>query len=229
LLNDAALVIESTPPAEAAVAMKAMVQEAPNFPDGVTREVKWEDAREVKSVGPAAAYEIRNTDVPPAMAQQQMVAGMIYGRAGLRGFVMPTPTGAVMTFSQRPAVLKAAIDAVAAGADPESGLGGQAVIRSMRAWMPAQADAIGFIDVGQLLKFGLAIADTFGMREAIGLPAMDQSLPPIGFAMEINGGVVEGTMIVPAGVAAVLVDLGFAARMPIDRVDDAARPETGDR
>jgi len=228
LLNDSALFIETSPPTSAGKAVKAIVQDAPNFPDGVKREVKWEDAREVKDVGPAAAYEIKNVNVPPALVEQQMIAGMIYGRAGLRGFVRPTATGAIVTFSQRPAVLKAAVEADAAR-EVWSGLQGDAVLRSMREWMPEQTDAIGFIDIGQLLKFGLAIADNFGMRDAIPLPPLNDSLPPIGFSMNVDDGAVAGTTIIPAGVVAVLADVAIRTKADAVKPNDAAQPEAGHR
>lgn len=215
LLNDSALVVKSNDPNSTRAAIKAgILAIAQDFTD-IKREVKWEDSRPVKDVGDAAAFEIRTLDAPPAMAQQQMVEQLFFGRSAVRGFLSTTTDSLLMTFSQRPAVLAGALAALA---DPEKSLESSPMLTTMRQWMPAQRDVEAYVGVAQLVEMGRQVMQSFGLADGP-VPAIDAGAPPVGFAMDVDLSVVESSLILPGPIVAAMLDeamrqFAAAARTP---------------
>jgi hypothetical protein len=202
LLNDAVAVLETDAPAQVIDAIKRHVLAADQAIAGVTRAGTWEETRDVKGVGTASAYEITSVDVPPEQAQWQMLEQMIFGRAGCRGFVKATDDTVIVTFSQRPAVLEAAL---AAARGESKNLEQSAMLCTMRQWMPLQRDVEGYVGVGRLAALAQQVALSFGMNDHI--PHIDPASPPVGFALSVHEQTVESSLIVPAPLCAVAFDL----------------------
>jgi hypothetical protein len=169
----------------------------------VKRQVKWEDARSVEGVGVVSAFEIKAADSPPDMAMQLMAEQLIFGRTSIRGFVHPTADSVVMTFSQRPAVLRSALDVAG---NPDSALSSSTVLKSMQSWLPATRDVQVYIGVAELMQLAQHVADAFGAGSQVQLAPANANLPPVAIAADIIDRGVETAMIVPSGVLALLID-----------------------
>ena len=141
----------------------------------------------------------------------------LFGSAGWRGFVKQTEDSVVMTFSQRPAVLKAALDAASGGT---SSLQSYPAFRTMHALMPQGASFEAYLVVSQMAQLAREIAASFGEEAA--MPDIDPNLPPIGFGAAVIDRGAEGALIVPAGVLALALDqaIQFQPEAPDDEMDD---------
>lgn len=223
LLNDAVAVLKTPQPAAARDFIKQHMMALQNATGGIKRDVKWQDSKNIKEGLAADAYEIKVVNVPPELAQEQMAAQFMFGAAGWRGFVAQTDEALLMTFSQRPQVLEAALAASNPGKlDPKSGLAGLSAIKVMHKWMPPHIDIEFYLGVGQIGQLLKQITAAIGGMAQIQLPELDSSLPPIGFAADVNDRGLETATIVPAGVLAVILDQAMAHRAGL-----AASPEPG--
>lgn len=209
MLNDAALVMYSDDPAAlhvaihdaidafAARANNAMAKEQdggdnPDATPAVT--LKWTDNKEVGDDGLVAdAYEIRTAsggDMMQAMAQMA-----IFGQ-NKRGFLATTDHAVVMTFSQRPAVLKAAINAVNGG---DETLADDATLESVARWMGQPAPIEVFINLGQINKFAATAAKSMGpMTDGMDIPELDPKGPPMALQFGVGERSMTSTLAFPA-------------------------------
>jgi hypothetical protein len=211
LLNDAVVILQASQPAAARDSLKSQVQSLKNLPDGVKREVTWTDDQPLKNTAKplsADVYEVKVLDVPPEQAMQQVISQVLFGRGGWKGFVKKTDDALVMTFSQRPAVLEAALNV-----QPTASIGSSGVIKTMHKWMPAHNDVELYISIGQLSQMARHVAQTFGAAENLPLPEFDASAPPIGFAAEIDKDSARTTMVIPAAILAPMIDLWTGSMM----------------
>lgn len=206
LLNDAMAILRTADPAGAKAFIKQQIIATKDLPDGVKREVAWQDDKPLKDGLKADAYEVKVTDAPPGHEQQQIASSLIFGSAGWRGFVRQLDDGVLMTFSQRPAVLQAALAAAAAKPDAGGTLASNGAVKMMRQWMPPHCDVEGYLGVGPLGQAVKQMAESLPMLGEARLPEFDESLPPIGFGLEINDHGAESSTIVPAGVLAMMFD-----------------------
>ena len=212
LLNDAIAVLQTDQPAALRDAIKAAMIAMKNRDDGIKCEVAWIDDKPVKtSSGSVNAdqYEVKVIDAPPEQAMQQMISQALFGRAGWKGFVKPVDTALVMTFSQRPAVLEAALNV-----QPAKSIGSSGVIKTMHKWMAAHNDVEAYLNIGQLSQMARQAAQTFGAAENLPVPEFEANAPPIGLAAEIDQGNIQGTAVIPAAILAPLIDqwTGLAMR-----------------
>jgi hypothetical protein len=210
LLNDSALVLGSSDPAALAGSIKQSCLAKKEMAQGVAREVKWEDARHVEGVGNVSAFEIRTVNSPPEAAVQLMVEQFIFGRSAIRGFVHPTSNAVIVTFSQRPAVLKSAIEA---SLKPESALATSPVVQSIQSWLPVNQDVQIYVGLGELARMVQQIASTFRVANQMRWPEFDANLPPIAMGADVIDHGVESAVVVPAGVLAMMIDQ-MIANMP---------------
>jgi hypothetical protein len=223
LLNDSALIVKSSDPVSMLASIKASVLAIAQDSGAIQREVKWEDSRSVKEVGDAAAFEIRTVEIPPALANQQIAEQLIFGRTGIRGFISIAGDSTVMTFSQRPAVLAAALTAIA---EPAEGLESSPMLQTMRQWMPAHRDFEGYRGVAQLVEKSRQVMQSFGLAEGP-IPAIEAGSPPVGFAMGVDGAVVETSLIVPGPIAAAMVDEAMRQFAAVARTTGNRERDTG--
>jgi hypothetical protein len=175
--------------------------------DGITRQVKWDDEKALEGVGTVAAYEVRILNIPPELAQQQMLWQLLFGRGGCRGYISQTDDALIMTFSQRPAVLQAAL-AAAGNHDSQDtvNLAKSPAIKTMRQWMPPQTVVEIYLGVGQIGQLLKQFMESMGVGADGPIPDFDSGLPPIGFGMNVADRGIETCTVVPSGVLALIFD-----------------------
>jgi hypothetical protein len=214
ILNDAAMFIQTSDPAGTVARIKQFFTAQPAPDDRLVRQIKWEDERTVEGVGTTSAYEVKIIDVPPELAQWRMAEQFIVGRSGWRGFVHQAPTGVIMTFSQRPAVLKSAVESAAAGApqNQQGGLGSMAVIRSMRQWLPMHSDLQLYFSIGQFGALAKELSQALGEDAQTQLPDFDSELPPIAIGVDFFPGGIESSTVIPTGVLTPVLDHAMSQR-----------------
>jgi hypothetical protein len=148
---------------------------------------------------------------------QMLATQAIFGNRGMHGFARAGQGGLVVTYSQRPDVLTRATDAQAGrGAT----LADDAVVKSMMQWMVAKPDVVGFVGIGQLFKAARQIAGSFGGGADM-LPPVPSRAEPIGVALDVRGGRIEGAIVVPTAVLAAMAEYA-ADRGPAPDADAAA-------
>lgn len=219
MLNDSALVLGHGDPSKLRNELHARLDALAGERDGVRRAVKWTADREVKSKEfaetlVADAYELVETPLPgappaPDAATQALVRSTLFGQRGVHGFVKPVEGALVITSSQRPDVLRRAIDS-APGTNARR-LSMNATIASMGEFLLPNPDIeafLGLTAIGKLVRQTLA---TFGVA-AGDQPDFDFGAEPVGLALEVDQHDVEGAIVIPAAVVGVAVDMAKRQR-----------------
>jgi hypothetical protein len=225
LLNDAALVIESSSPGKLRDALKEWVLAQEGIANGVRRTPSWEDGRALKDGSTADAFEVKETPLGPSEAQgvdlaevaaQRMAAQALLGPRGLHGFAKVTPTSLVITFSQRPDVFGRAV--AAAGASES--LSDDAVIKSMESRLLPGAQVEAYLSVGQLLKAIRQLADMFGGAGGA-LPNISSKAPPVAWAFRAAPREASMALVVPTPVLSAAIDQVLAGQVAAPKRDRA--------
>jgi len=212
LLNDSSLVVVTKDPAAVESIFKDRLMQMGGVSGGLKLTPAWEVGRTLKDGTTAAAFELKPEPVADdgegreaaAGAMQMLATQAIFGNRGMHGFARVGPGGLVVTYSQRPDVLTRATDAQAGrGAT----LADDAVVKSMMQWMVAKPDVVGFLGVGQLFKAARQIAGSFGAGADM-LPPIPSRAEPIGVALDVRGGRIEGAVVVPTVLLAAMVEFG---------------------
>ena len=210
LLNDSSLVVVTKDPAAVQGVFKDRLMQMGGVAGGLKLTPNWEDARTLKDGTSAAAFELKPEPVADdgqareaaAAAGQMLATQAIFGNRGMHGFARAGQGGLVVTYSQRPDVLTRATDAQAGrGAT----LADDAVVKSMMQWMVAKPDVVGFVGIGQLFKAARQIAGSFGGGTDM-LPPVPSRAEPIGLAIDVRGGRIEGAIVVPTVVLAAMAE-----------------------
>lgn len=210
LLNDSSLVVVTKDPAAVQGVFKDRLMQMGGVAGGLKLTPTWEDARTLKDGTSAAAFELKPEPVADdgqareaaAAAGQMLATQAIFGNRGMHGFARAGQGGLVVTYSQRPDVLTRATDAQAGrGAT----LADDAVVKSMMQWMVAKPDVVGFVGIGQLFKAARQIAGSFGGGTDM-LPPVPSRAEPIGLAIDVRGGRIEGAIVVPTVVLAAMAE-----------------------
>lgn len=207
LLNDSAVVIRTRDAAAMHAAVRSALDKlaaiasermAAMSPDGNAPpiEIAWKEKQEVGDEKLTAdAYEI---SAPPGGDMMAMMArSLVFGQRQ-RGFVASTDHAVVITFSQRPAVLAAAMKS-AEGNGPS--LADDTVLTAVRQWMGAPSPIELYIHLGQLNKFAVTVAKSFGQGN-MQLPELDPKGPPIGVHIGAADHGLTHTLALPAPVLA---------------------------
>ena len=220
LLNDSSLVVVTKDPAAVQGVFKDRLMQMGGVAGGLKLTPIWEDARTLKDGTSAAAFELKPEPVADdgqareaaAAAGQMLATQAIFGNRGMHGFARAGQGGLVVTYSQRPDVLTRATDAQAGrGAT----LADDAVVKSMMQWMVAKPDVVGFVGIGQLFKAARQIAGSFGGGTDM-LPPVPSRAEPIGLALDVRGGRIEGAIVVPTVVLAAMAEYAADAGTPAD-------------
>ncbi len=223
VLNDSSLVVGCTEPLQMLEAMRANVASMAGIRGAMRVESTWEAESEVKDVGTAAAFTVKEVPLGPselqdaadaddsssteqvaADAMMQMGKRVIFGSKGMTGFAAATPDALVVTFSRRPDVFRRATDA--ARGNGES-LADESVIRALARMAALDADLTGVIGIGQLSRVVRQVAGAFGGAGNGGpLDRISTRTEPVYVAAEVGGGGVEAVAVVPASVLALSLD-----------------------
>jgi hypothetical protein len=228
LLNDSSLVVVTKDPAAVQGVFKDRLMQMGGVAGGLKLSPAWDDARTLKDGTTAAAFELKPEPVADDGQAREAAAGAmlatqaIFGNRGMHGFARAGSGGLVVTYSQRPDVLTRATDAQAGrGAT----LADDAVVKSMMQWMVAKPDVVGFLGLGQLLKAARQIAGSFGGGADM-LPPVPSRAEPIGVALDVRGGRIEGAVVVPTAVLAAMAE--YAADRGPAADGDAGAPTPAD-
>ena len=212
LFNESILSIKTDNPAALRDAMNQQLTAADLDNERFTTMQQWtEDLREIEGVS-VAGYELKATPVEndPTI---QMGQSLLFGPRGMNGFVGMLDDGVIVTFSQRPDVFKSAHGAATGNAE---NLAEDPVLKQMRTWLPPDADVEWYVGVGQFGKLLSQLSRTFPVIDASMLPQIDPATKPMGFGMEVDGGIVEFASVVPADVAVLFVDAIADGLMQVD-------------
>jgi len=229
LLNDSSLVVVTKDPAAVQGVFKDRLMQMGGVAGGLKLTPTWEDARTLKDGTTAAAFELKPEPVADGQAREAAAGAMlatqaIFGNRGMHGFARAGSGGLVVTYSQRPDVLTRATDAQAGrGAT----LADDAVVKSMMQWMVAKPDVVGFLGLGQLLKAARQIAGSFGGGTDM-LPPVPSRAEPIGVALDVRGGRIEGAVVVPTAVLAAMAEYAADRGPAADGDGGAPTPADGE-
>jgi hypothetical protein len=216
LLNDACLWLSTRDPGKAQELMKSWMEGLQGRADGMDRTVTWEAERTTKDGVTAAAWAIVEKPVAdgggkPVDAMQRLGRMLVFGPRGPMGFAKAFPDGVLVTFSQRPDVLKRCVDTIEGG----GGLESDPVIGALRGWTLAEPDAEAFVGVGSLFRvLRQAAGSVPGM--SIELPDVAPSVEPLAMAMRVREGRSESAVMVPAAVIGVMVEAWSLRMQPED-------------
>jgi len=216
LLNDACLWLSTRDPAKAQALMQSWMEGLQGRADGMDRTVTWEAERTTKDGVTAAAWAVvekpsADGGGKPVDAMQRLGRMLVFGPRGPMGFAKAFPDGVLVTFSQRPDVLKRCVDTIEGG----GGLESDPVIAALRGWTLADPDAEVFVGVGSLFRvLRQAAGSVPGM--SIELPDVAPSVEPVAMAMSVRDGRSESAVMVPAAVIGVMVEAWSLRMRPED-------------
>lgn len=155
----------------------------------------------------------------PGAQQASQMQMMVFGPAGLSGYLAPTQNGVVMTYSRNANLLDQAVTA----ANTPSGLGQEQGVRAVSEHLPAGRAFEGYIGVRNILETAL------GFMAMMGGGAMDVDLPddlrPIGLAGTTSGGGLRMTVFIPTDVMTTMRQIAESMNGEDDWEED--EPATG--
>ncbi len=201
LLNETALVIATERPEELRQFIEREVRGLPRDGERVVREPLWDaNAKEFDGFT-VDSFEVKHrwpSDEPTG----PMVESLLFGRRGIHGYVGEAGKNIVITMSQRRDVY---VRTVKAALGEGRSLGENAMIRSMREWLPADSDIEVFLGVGQFGQVLQQIRQMIPM-ENVPIPVIDPKTKPVGLALSVDGGRIETGAVIPADVLSMVVD-----------------------
>jgi hypothetical protein len=130
----------------------------------------------------------------PGAQQAMQMQMMLFGPAGLSGYVAKTRGGVVTTYSRNTGLLEQAI----AAADTDAGLRSEAGIRAVSEHLPPGRTFEGYIGVRNILETALGV---MGMMGAAPMDfELPEAMPPVGMGGTTVGGGVRFSLFLPAEV-----------------------------
>lgn len=130
---------------------------------------------------------------PPEQFQAQQAMSMMYGPAGLKGYVVSTKEGLYTTMSQSKSLATSLLQIANSG----TGLNTDSGVKSVDDLLPADASLRTYIGVG-------TIGSQLAVFAAAMMPGVDfnalTTLPPIAAGVTVKEGTVSGTMVMPAAL-----------------------------
>ena len=215
VLNNAAMVVETSDPAMAEDLLKNAVIGFSGDEGMIRRKTTWTNEKKLSNGTTAQGFSVKESLLPKSerpegsrsgdWAMQKMINGMVFGSRGMQGLAKQIPDGLVLTFSQRPDVFQHALDAASGG----EGLSSDSVITAMRGWMLKDSDVEAFIDIGRIGKLVNQIAKIIPGASQMTMP-IPESMPPIGFSMSVGDSRVETATILPSEIIG--AGIGMAMR-----------------
>lgn len=206
LLNDSCLWLGTSDSAKVRGLLKDWMTGLAGSRDGVETKVIWEDGRKTKDGLEADAWSVSEQVQPGGKARldpmRRMMQSMVFGPRGAMGFVKSFPEGVLVTFSQRPDVLKRCVDA----AEGRQRLEGNASVVALRRWLLPEADMEVYLGFGAMLGAARQLAASLP-GGGLELPDAPPGLEPIAFATRMRDGRVETAAMVPSRVIGVMVEL----------------------
>ncbi len=223
LLNEACLWLGTADAAKARDLLKTWMTGLSGTRDGMETKVVWEEGKTTKDGLVADAWSVVEQPVPGGKGRpnptRRLMQSMVFGPRGATGFVKTFPDGMLVTFSQRPDVLKRCMEAAGGGKTLEAG----ATITALRGWLLPKPDVEAYLGVGSLLAVARQAASSFP-GGGIELPDAPPGLEPVAFAMQVQDSRVETATMVPSGVIGVMAELYRIRTQP----PEGEAPEVGE-
>ena len=213
LLNEGVVVWETRDPASAVAAMREQIM-TPRAPgDEVERTPSWTSRlREIEGIH-VDGFEVKAT-YTTAQALQETIESLVFGRRGFHGLVGTARDLMIVTFSQRPDVFARVLQI---GGEARA-LNENAMVRSIRTWLPPDADLEVFIGVGEIGRLLGQLANN-PLLSGLEIPQIDPRTRPVAFGMSVQDGRIETAVVIPADVLTLFIDLGLTQAF---RADGAA-------
>lgn len=201
LLNETAIVVSTERPDELRAFMQQELLSMPREVGTLRREPSWRaNANDFDGLS-VDAFEVKQT-WPANEPTGPMVESLMFGRRGVHGYVGSAGNHVIMTMSQRRDVY---VRTAKAAMGEARTLGENAMIQSMRDWLPPRADIEVFIGIGQ---FGQVLQQVRQMipMDNVPIPTIDPKTKPIGLALAVEDGRLETGAVIPADVLTLVFD-----------------------
>ncbi len=148
----------------------------------------------------ADTYSVKMV-VPPEMMQMQQAMSMIYGPAGMQGYILPVKGGVLQTTSRNAEVVEKALAVINGEA---AGMGANKGLIAVDQMLPPNPSMRFYIGLG-------AISQMVGPMAAMAVPGLDLeelgALPPLGIGASIIKGGFAGSFVVPAPVIKTIAEM----------------------
>lgn len=248
LLNEAYFWCGTDDSAKAKQCLRDWMHGLAGVHNGMDRTIAWEDNRVIKDELTADAFAVTDSVVkkvpneggetntaekpdgntkPNAATRrvrqdpmERIARSLVFGPRGAMGFVKTFKDGMLVTFSQRPDVLRRGMDAAQGG----EALQGDPAVQALRSHLTPQPDIVAYIGVASVLKVVGQAARSFPDM-GIELPYAPPSLAPIAMSIEIQDGHVESTAFIPSAVLEVFIQL---YHLRTDTTDDRGEEDESD-
>ncbi len=229
VLNDASLVLISEDPQATRDRVESTMLAIDGVQGAVERTVDFKRDVEQRRGGIADQITM-NADVAPEGRREegarigdasiQLTAErMIFGPRGWLGLGRVVDGAYVVTFSRRPDIMNATVNAAEGiervGADGR-GLATDPTLLAMREWLPANPGFEVFLDVGRLVGLARQVASLVPGADGM-VPEVPEAMPPIGFAMGLgridSDAVLGWGLVVPSEVMGAAIGTGIEQAM----------------
>lgn len=139
--------------------------------------------------------------LPPEQMQMQQAMSMIYGPAGMQGYILPVKGGVLQTTSRNAEVVEKALATINGEA---AGMGANKGLAAVDQMLPPNPSMRFYIGLG-------AISQMVGPMAAMAVPGLDLeelgALPPLGVGASIAKGGFAGSFVVPAPVIKTIAEM----------------------
>lgn len=143
---------------------------------------------------------------PAELMQAQQAISMMYGPAGLRGFVAPAEGGILQTVSRNKKLMS---ELIAADRDDGLGLSVDEKMAAIDKYLPDNLSLRAYVGLGTILNQA-------GPMAAMFLPDLDMeellTVSPLGLGISVSNGGIEASMVVPADLIRTGIEIGMAVR-----------------
>lgn len=173
----------------------------PTDAGGVTVSAEYTPA--AKQIGgiSADAYAVRMSGPAEMTAQIQQMQQMMYGPAGLQGYILPVKGGVLQTTSRNTELIEKTLAAMRGEA---ARLGDNRVLAAVDALFPPNPSLRCYLGLG-------SISNMVGPFIAMGMPGLDinelKALPPVGMGASVSRGGIVGSLVIPAPVIKTIAEM----------------------
>jgi len=207
-LNTTAFVRTSDPAGYAKTVKEVMTKLNGQKQNGISFTTSYTEGAEKIGDASADAWTMKMQGDPNNPASQMIgqMQQMLFGPAGMQGFIVPSGNGVALTYAKNKDLAAKAIAAAKAG----NGLTSDAGVKSVGAQLPADRTMEGYIGVKSIMTTVLGFMSMMGGGAAdLKVP---QDLPPVGFGGTTDQGGVRVAVYVPAQVISAIRDMGQAMK-----------------
>ncbi len=185
--------------------------------EGLTYATQWQP--EATTVGGTAAagwtLQMTGDGTNPAAAQIQM----LFGPAGLNGYIAAANGGVVQTFAKNSMVLQAAMEAAKTG----QGLSTEPMTKRVGEGLPTGRIVEGYLGTQSIYQM---IAPFIAMQTGV-QPRVPPELPPVGFGVSAGDGNAHARLFIPAPVIEAGAAVGMSMQQGQQNFDQEDEDDSG--